>query len=194
MSVDVNTPGSRSNPSLWFLIGYRGSGKTAVARLLARQLGWAWLDADEVLERRFGRSIRAIFADEGETGFRDKESAVLEDLCNLERHVIATGGGVVLRPENRERLRTTGWIIWLTADAPTLWRRMQKDASTSERRPALAQGGLTEVEELLRIREPLYASCADMTVDTTGWSADEVAAIIRTAVLAADHALPTQDS
>jgi shikimate kinase len=163
---------------LCFLIGYRGSGKSSVARLLAERLGWSWLDADEVVETRHGRSIGAIFAAEGEAGFREKEAAILAELCRLDRHVIATGGGVVLRPENRERLRAAGKVIWLTAGPRALWARLQKDANTAERRPVLTQGGLTEIEELLKIRAPLYASCAGLTVDTTVGSPEEVAAFI----------------
>src|SRR6516225_5630423 len=94
-----------------FLVGYRGTGKTTVARLLAARLGWEWVDADAVLEGRYGRSIRRIFADEGEAGFRDKEAAVLVDLCRGRRQVVATGGGVVLRPENRARLRAAGRLV-----------------------------------------------------------------------------------
>src|SRR5579864_7887031 len=155
-------------PSLLFLIGYRGSGKTAVARLLAEKLGWQWLDADAVLEARFGRSIRAIFAEETEAGFREKETAVLADLCRLQHHVIATGGGIVKRPENRELMQKTGLVVWLTADAKTLWERIEADSTTSQRRPDLSCGGLAEIEQLLEVRQPLYAACANLTVDTAG--------------------------
>ncbi len=164
--------------SLLFLIGYRGSGKTTVARLVAEQLGWTWCDADALVEARHKRSIRQIFAEEGEADFRDKETAILADLCKLDRHVIATGGGVVLRPENRKHLAAAGRVIWLTADAPTLWERLQEDSTTPERRPALSVGGLAEIEELLRVREPLYRSCAHQVVDTRQRSAAEVAALI----------------
>ena len=155
-------------PSLLFLIGYRGTGKTTVARLLAERLGWKWLDADDVLEGRFGRSIRAIFADEGETGFRDKEATVLGDLCKLQNHVIATGGGVIMRSENREQMRRSGLVVWLCSDAKTIWKRLQADACTAERRPDLTCGGLAEIEQLLTMRQPLYAACAHLSVDTAG--------------------------
>jgi shikimate kinase len=164
--------------NLVFLTGYRGSGKTTVARLLAAQLGWRWADADALLEQGYGRSIREIFAAEGEPGFRDKETAVLEEVCRLQAHVIATGGGVVLREENRRRLHEAGKVIWLTADAATLWQRLQGDASTSQRRPNLTVGGIAEVESMLRAREAWYRTCADWAVDTTGRSAAEVAGAI----------------
>jgi len=160
-----------------FLIGARGTGKSTVARLLAAALGWDWVDADAELEARCGRSIRAVFAEEGEAGFRNREEAVLAELCRRERVVVATGGGVVLRPANRERLRS-GKVIWLTADADTLCRRLALDPITAERRPALAGGVAaddpTEVALVLRQREPLYRDCADATVDTTGRSPEEI--------------------
>ncbi len=171
----MTEPGDRAFPPLIFLIGYRGTGKTTVARLLAERLGWHWLDADALLEARHGRSIRTIFAEEGEAGFRDKESALLPELCRLHNHVIATGGGVILRPTNRDQLRTAGHVIWLTADAATLWQRIQGDRTTSERRPNLTGGGLAEVEELLRVREPLYRECAHATFSTVDRGPEEVA-------------------
>jgi shikimate kinase len=164
-------------PALLWLIGPRGSGKTTVARLVAEQLGWQWHDADAELEARHGRTIRQIFADEGEASFRDKEAAVLAELSRLRDRVIATGGGVVLRPTNRTLLRT-GRVVWLTADAATLWQRMQADATTADRRPNLGVGGLPEVEEVLRQREPLYGACADHVVDTGSRPPAEVAADI----------------
>lgn len=142
-----------------------------MARLLAQELGWHWRDADEELEKKYGQSIRAIFAAEGEAGFREKEAALLVDLCRLQRHVIvATGGGVVLRESNRRVLREAGWVVWLTADIDTLWRRMQADDTTAERRPALSIGGREEVAEVFRVREPLYRGCADCIIETAGRS------------------------
>ena len=165
------------NRRLLFLIGYRGAGKTAIARLLADKLSWAWLDADCVLEERHGRTIRAIFAEEGEPAFRDKETAILADLSAKQEHVIATGGGVILRPENRALLKH-GTVVWLKAPADVLWQRMQQDATTMERRPNLAQGGLAEVEELLRVRTPHYEACQDFTLDTEVRTPEQVADVI----------------
>src|SRR5437762_782279 len=98
-----------------YLIGPRGSGKTTVARLLAERLGWDWVDADAELEARCGRSIREMFASEGEEGFRRHEAEVLRQLSGRASVVIATGGGVVLREDNRELLKR-GKVVWLTAD------------------------------------------------------------------------------
>ena len=146
------------------------------------RLGWKWLDADEELERRHARSIREIFDKEGEAGFREKESAVLAELCLLAGHIVATGGGVVLRPENRDRLRSSGRVVWLTAEPATLAERLLTDRSTPTRRPALssAASSLDEIVAVLKARERLYRACADLVVSTEGRSpetiADEIAA------------------
>ena len=164
-----------------FLIGPRGSGKSTVARLLAERLGRRWLDADAELEARLGRSIREVFAAEGEEGFRRHESDVLADLCRRADVVIAAGGGVVLREDNRRRLKT-GKVIYLSADAETLYRRVSGDPSTGERRPpliaALVGDGRAEMEQVLQKRDPLYRDCADLIVDTTNRSPEEIVALI----------------
>lgn len=159
------------------LIGYRGTGKTTVARLLGAQLGLTALDADEELERRAGRTIREIFAEGGEPMFRDLEAAVLADLCGRSGQALAVGGGAVLRPENRDCLRRTGnRVVWLQGQARTLHERINRDATTAERRPNLtAGGGLEEVERLLALREPLYRECAEFVVDTEGKTPEQVA-------------------
>jgi shikimate kinase len=161
--------------SLLFLVGYRGTGKTTVAALLAGRLGWSWADADDLIERRAGQTIRHIFEAEGEAGFRRRESAVLQELCGLGRHVVATGGGVVLSPDNRRRLKEAGRVIWLTADPHVIRRRLEADRTSAARRPVLTVGGLAEIKELLRAREPLYRAVADVTVDTSGLAPEDVA-------------------
>ena len=149
-----------------YLIGYRGSGKTTVAREVGMLLGWQWVDADDEIERRAGKTIKEIFATAGEASFRDLESAVIADLAKLSSHVIALGGGAVLRDETRQAIRASGKVVWLRASAEVLFQRISGDASTAARRPNLtAAGGLEEVQRLLAVRSPVYASCADLTLD-----------------------------
>ena len=166
------------------LIGYRGSGKTAVAEHLAHRLHWHWLDADAEIESRAGKSITDIFAQDGEHAFRTLETAVLSHLLHHQNTILALGGGAVLREENRRHLRETctassGKVIWLKASPETLWRRIQADTTTAARRPNLTvAGGLNEIHELLAHREELYRQCADHTIDTDGKPLDQVAAEI----------------
>jgi shikimate kinase len=157
-----------------YLIGYRGCGKTSLGPLLAARLGRMFHDADVVLEAEAGVTIRDIFAAEGEAGFRDREAATLRKLAAGEPAVIATGGGSVLRLENRDLLRATGFVVWLKAPAEVLWGRITADPTTAARRPNLAGGGFDEVVALLAAREPLYAATAHAVVDATR-SPDEVA-------------------
>jgi len=159
---------------LVILIGYRGSGKTTVGKILAERLGWPFLDADVILEVRAGKSIRAIFADEGEPTFRDLETKIVVEHCAGSQVVLATGGGVVMREENRQALKN-GFVVWLTASPAALWERIQADSSTAERRPPLAGGGIQEIERLLSVREPVYQSCADLTIPVESLSPEEAA-------------------
>jgi shikimate kinase len=163
-----------------YLIGPRGSGKSTVGRLLANRLGWDFVDADEALESRGEQSIADIFAVEGEAGFREREAGLLDDLAKRERHVIACGGGVILRQTSRHLLRSTGHCVWLTGDPKTLCDRLDCDPTTASRRPALTKlPRPAEIERLLREREPLYREVAHLTVATDGRSpADVVSAIL----------------
>jgi shikimate kinase len=151
------------------LVGYRGCGKTTVARLLARRLGLPAIDADDVLEARAGRSIAALVADAGEPAFRDLESEVLAELLAGPPAVLATGGGVVLRDVNRARLRSSGRpVIWLQADASVIRSRLAADPTTASRRPGLTGADpLAEVADALAARAPLYAEVADVAFDAT---------------------------
>jgi len=160
------------------LIGYRGSGKSSVAKALATKLGWSWRDADVVLEERAGRSIREIFAQQGEPAFRELESEILTELLSQANIVVALGGGVVLRAENRRRLQKPV-VIWLQASPDELHARIATDPGTNERRPDLTSaGGLDEIRKLLLERTPLYHECADFIVDTKEKSPEQIAAEI----------------
>jgi shikimate kinase len=157
------------------LIGYRGCGKTTVGKALASRMGREFIDADEFLEAKAGMTIREIFAVEGEAGFRNRESAVLAELTTRSPLVLATGGGAVLREENRRNLRDSGFNVWLSADAETLWDRLQTDPTTRERRPNLAGGGLEEVTRMLTLREPLYRELANLEIPAGELSPEVIA-------------------
>src|SRR5262249_28979754 len=129
----MKTPEGPSRLTRIFLIGYRGAGKSTVARLLASRLGWKWTDADAALEERYRRGIGTMFAEEGEAEFRKKESAMLQELIRLDNYVVSTGGGIVLDKKNRDRLRTSGLVVWLTGEPKTLHQRMNLDPETSAR-------------------------------------------------------------
>jgi shikimate kinase len=181
-----NQPGRwQVNPStlhmLIVFIGYRGTGKTSVARALSRRLGWDWTDLDDEIERAAGKSVAAIFAESGEAAFRDEESRQLARFAQKQQFLLAAGGGVILRPENRQRLldisRRGGKVIWLQAESATLWRRLSQDAATDSRRPRLTTAsGLEEIIQLLKERAPFYAQCADAVINTEAKTPDQVEA------------------
>lgn len=159
-----------------YLIGYRGSGKTSVAAEVGKLLGWPWLDADVEVERRAGKTIKQIFDTSGEQTFRDLEAAVISDLAKLTSHVIALGGGAVLREASQQAIRNSGKVAWLQASPEVLFQRISRDASTAERRPNLTPaGGLAEVERLLAVRTPIYAACADLAIDAENAAPGELA-------------------
>jgi shikimate kinase len=168
-----------SLPSRIYLLGARGSGKTTVGRLLAARLGWSFVDMDDVIEAAAGKSIAEIFAGEGESGFREREAQALAQLAHRPDHVIATGGGIVLRADNRSRLCETGFCVWLTAPPETLWSRIKADPTTAVRRPPLTGlAGLDEVGHLLAAREPHYRAVAHATISTTVQSPEAVVSAI----------------
>lgn len=158
-----------------FLIGFRGSGKSTVARLLAERLGYEWIDSDDRVEQQAGQRIADIFAEEGEPAFREAEARVVAELSRQQRTVVALGGGAVLRQETQEAIRAAGPVVWLTADVDTLERRLAGDPATADRRPPLTDlEGRAEIEDLLARREPVYRACATFEVDTQNRSPAEV--------------------
>ena len=166
-----NTDGTRRVPNTMILslIGYRATGKTTLARLVAARLGWDWIDADTEIERRAGKPISRIFAEQGEPAFRDLEAGVIAELCRRDRLVLAAGGGAVMRPDNRRAIRAAGKVVWLVARPETILVRMTADATTPARRPALSdRPALEEIIQLLAVREPIYRGAADLIVDTEG--------------------------
>jgi shikimate kinase len=146
-----------------FLVGLMGAGKTTVGRQLAQRLRKQFVDADQEIVRRTGVPINTIFEIEGEEGFRTREAQALESLTQLDDVVLATGGGVVLRPENRARLKARGFVIYLRAQPRDLFLRTRQDRA----RPLLkTDDPLRRLEELYAIRDPLYREVADLVVDT----------------------------
>jgi len=160
------------------LTGFMGTGKSAVGRYLAEHLKVPFVDSDEALQKQAGRSIRSIFEQDGEAAFRALESKVVAELASHDRTVIATGGGVLLNPANRDALRRTGILVCLTAKVGTLLERMRGDLS----RPLLAGGDpQARIEGLLQEREAVYAQC-EIQVSTDGKTIAEVAQTILSAI------------
>ena len=148
-----------------FLIGPMGAGKTTIGRELAKALKSDFLDSDREIERRTGASIPLIFELEGEAGFRVRESAMIDELSQLQNTVLATGGGAVLDITNRTRLAARGHVIYLHASLEQLLRRTSKD----QHRPLLqAPNPADRLLELMRTRDPLYREIADLIIETDG--------------------------
>lgn len=158
-----------------YLVGLMGAGKTSVGKVLARRLQKTFLDADHVLVERTGVKIPVIFEVEGEAGFRVRESAIIAELSQRHDIVLATGGGAVLNPANRQTLHNTGTVIYLRATPEELWRRTKHDKN----RPLLQRGDpLATLQRLYQERDPLYAECAHLTVDTGSQSIAKLATLL----------------
>ena len=157
------------------LIGFMGAGKSSIARELTRFTGRRCTDTDHLVVRTEGAPIPEIFARHGEKYFRDRETDTLHSLQSARRLVIATGGGIVLREENVPLLRALGCVVWLRADEDVLFERVQR---TSKRPLLQTADPRATLAELLRQRDPLYAACAHLTVDTTHRSHAEVAEFV----------------
>jgi shikimate kinase len=150
-------------PPRFFLGGPWGAGKSTVGRLLAERLGFEFYDSDHEIEARTGATIPMIFDIEGEQGFRKREAQVIDELTQLPNIVLATGGGAVLRPENRKHLRSRGFVIYLQSDVDNLFNRVRHDT----RRPLLQnEDPKGTLAAILREREPLYLEVADLVVRT----------------------------
>lgn len=162
------------------LIGYRGTGKSTVGRIVAARAGRSFFDADLELEARAGRSVASILTEDGEAAFRNWEERTLADLVTLApTAVIAAGGGVVLREQNRRRLRELGCVVWLTAAPSELASRLLADPRGIASRPGLtADGTLAEIAQVLEKRAPLYEATADTVIDTSGKTPGEVASLV----------------
>lgn len=183
MACDLDT--SRDNQLMGIvLLGYRGSGKTTVGMKLADRLWWDFVDTDQRIVERTGKSIKTIFEQDGESVFREIESDVLEETLRKESTVISCGGGIILKEKNRELLKQSPHSrVYLSADPEVLYERIRGDQSTAEMRPSLTAlgGGVEEVRALLQVRQPLYREVMTVELDVTHLSVDEV--VVRVAKL-----------
>jgi len=174
-----------------YLVGMMGCGKSSTGKVLARKLGYRWLDADQVLETAAGRTIPALFAQEGEEGFRAMETDVLRQIGQWHSCVVSTGGGVVIRPANWGVMRQ-GVVVWLAAAAELLLKRLRQDPVP---RPLLrCPDPARRLKDLLAARESLYAQ-ADMRIVQTGtMPCETVSAAVLEALTMALQAPPHGDA
>ncbi|NCF24275.1 MAG: shikimate kinase AroK [Gammaproteobacteria bacterium] len=153
------------HPQNLFLIGPMGAGKSAVGRQLARMLHLEFFDSDMEIESRTGVDIPFIFEKEGEAGFRQREARVIDDLSRKDGIVLATGGGVIMDPQNRNHLGARGFVVYLHTSVDQQLSRTRRGRP----RPLLEDDDPRSVlEALMATREPLYREIADLTVDTDG--------------------------
>jgi len=156
------------------LIGFMGCGKSTVGRQLHKLLGYPLVDTDHLIEQQAGTGIPGIFAERGEDGFREIETSVLRQLsADTGAHrIIATGGGIVIRRENRDLLRHLGCVVWLRADIETILARTKRNRD----RPLLdTEDPRSRIESLLTERKPLYRETCHLEIETSGLSSHEIA-------------------
>ena len=156
------------------LIGFMGSGKSTVGRALHQRLGYPLVDMDQMIEQRAGKPITRIFSEDGEPVFRDMETALLRELGEEKsvRRIISTGGGVVGRPENREILRSLGYVVWLDAPMEVIHERTVKNRA----RPLLnTERPEDRIRTLMEQRRPLYQESSHLKLDTAGLDCQELA-------------------
>jgi shikimate kinase len=163
------------------LIGYRASGKSTVGKRLASCLKMEFVDADDLLQNRHGKSISEMVEAHGWEYFRTAEKRIIEEISLQNHLVIAPGGGAVLDADNVTALRRKGLIIWLKADQQTLVRRMNEDPDTYSRRPTLTgKGPLEELEAMIPFREPFYQKASRIQIDTSVLDVEEVVEYVLT--------------
>jgi shikimate kinase len=166
------------------LIGFMGAGKSSVGRRLEKGMGFPRFDTDEMIAAKFGLSVPRIFEVHGEDVFRDAESEALQQLDSRGPSIIVTGGGIVLRTTHRELLRQLGTVVYLQADEETLFERISRRAS----RPLLrTEDPRATMKELLERRLPAYEEIADLRIDTSRLSHDEVCDLILRSVTVPKH-------
>lgn len=155
-----------------YLVGMMGSGKSVTAKKLAPLVGGEFVDLDEKLQQKTGHSINEIFEKKGESAFREQEACVLNEVSALDKQIVATGGGIVLRPHNVKRMKLSGKICFLETSFDVLWDRVKGKKD----RPLLrSEDPKKTLEKIYLARLPVYREAADFTVNTDGQTAEAVA-------------------
>ena len=157
------------------LIGFRGTGKSTVGRLLAKRLERDFIDSDKHIEGSTGKTIKRIFEEDGEEGFRKIETDIIAELSKADNKVISAGGGAVLREENVRNLKDNGFLVLLEATPEIIHSRIAKDEKTAQQRPSLTdKKPLDEIKHLIEQREHAYKNAADYTINTSYVSCEDV--------------------
>lgn len=165
---------SEVTPKNIVLIGFMGSGKSTVGRELHQRLGYPLTDMDQLIEQTMGKKITEIFKEEGESAFRDFETLQLLEIAKQTgtRHIISTGGGIVIRPQNRSILRKLGYVVWLHAPEDVIHERTSRNRD----RPLLNEPNARDrISSLMAERRPWYEETAHLRIDTAGLDSDEIA-------------------
>jgi len=157
------------------LIGFRGTGKSTVGKLLAKRLERDFIDSDKYIESSTGKTIKSIFEEGGEDGFRKIEAGIIAELSKVDNTVISAGGGAVLREENVRNLKDNGFLVLLEATPEIIHNRIAQDKKTTQQRPSLTdKKPLDEIKHLIAKREHAYKSAADYTIDTSSVSCEDI--------------------
>ena len=161
------------------LVGFSGTGKSLVGQEVARLLGWDFVDSDSEIERRTGKPVSRIFAGDGEPAFRAIEKQVIDELCRGQHTVIATGGGAVLDPDNRELIKSSGLVVHLDARSETIYARLKDgQGGSAGDRPLLASNDPLERIRLLKLEREGHYSKAHRTVHTDDLTMSQVAEVV----------------
>jgi shikimate kinase len=165
------------------LIGFRGTGKSTVGKLLANRLKRDYVDTDEYIESTTGKTIKDIFEEEGEEGFRKTEVETVAKLGKMDNKIIAAGGGVVLKDENVKNLKSNGFLILLEATPEIIYNRLTQDEKTTQQRPSLTNKNLfDEIKHLIDKRQQFYENAADYTINTSYVSCEDIVEEIITTI------------
>ena len=157
------------------LIGFRGTGKSTVGNLLAKRLERDFIDSDKYIESSTGKTIKCIFEEDGEEGFRKIETGIIAELSKVDNKVISAGGGAVLKEENVRNLKDNGFLVLLEATPEIIHNRIAQDEKTTQQRPSLTdKKPLDEIKHLIAKREHAYKNAADFTINTSYVSCEDI--------------------